>query len=151
MELLSPSLVLTSFEAKDKKDVIYKLSSLLLAEERITNLEAFVKNVMARENEFSTGFGEGMAIPHGKCQEVITPTVVVAKLSQGIEWEAMDGKPVQLVFLLAVPQEDAGTTHLRIMAKLAEKLMDDDVVKKLIEIQDNNELYTYIKKLLGGE
>lgn len=151
MDVLVPALVMTSLDAITKEEAIKKLSSLLLKEGRITDLTLFIENVLQRENEFSTGFGEGFAIPHGKSPVVLTPSVVVAKLDQGIEWNSLDGQPVHMIFLLAIPLKDAGTTHLKIMASLAEHLMDDDILEKLGKIENSEELYHYVKTLLGGK
>ncbi len=151
MDIITPSLVLTSLDAKDKKEVIYSLSSLLLREHRISDLDSFAQNVLEREKEFSTGFGQGIAIPHGKTTSVLKASVVVAKLAQEIEWDSMDDKPVHLIFLLAVPQTEAGTTHLKILARLAESLMDDEVLDKLAKIENKQELYQYLITLLGGK
>ncbi len=151
MDILTPNLVVTSLEAQDKEEAIFKLSVLLFKEHRISDVNLFVKEVMDREREFSTGFGQGIAIPHGKTNSVLYTSVVVAKLSHKLDWESMDDKPVHLIFLLAVPNVEAGTTHLKILAKLAESLMDDEVVAKLALIKEQEELYYYVVKLLGGE
>lgn len=149
--ILTPNLVVSSLSSKTKVEVIHELSSLFFNAGRLSNLEVFIDNVLQREEEFSTGFGNGIAIPHGKSHVVLKPSLAVAKLKLGIDWQAIDEKPVHLIFLLAVPEEASGNTHLKIMAKLAESLMDEDRVNELESIEKNDDLFRYVNKLLGGQ
>lgn len=149
--ILSRELVITSLLDNSKENVIRTLSGILYEQKRISDLEEFIKHVMDREKEFSTGFGRGVAIPHGKTNVVKEPSIMVAKLKKGIEWNSLDNEPVQLVFLLAVPEEANGKTHLKIMSKLAENLIDPAILEKLTGIDDPDNLYEYLEELLGGQ
>lgn len=150
MEILTKELVVFPLEAATKEEVLSLLSDALLKEKRISSKETFLEDVLKRENDFSTGFGDGFAIPHGKSKSVLFPSIAVGKCNDGIEWEALDGKPVSLIFLLAVPESQTGTMHLKILAKLAENLMDDEIRDHLISLKSSEELYQYTSKILGG-
>lgn len=150
MDILTRSLVHESLEAESKKEAIESLAGVLYSEERILSIEDFVKNVMDREAEYTTGFGDGIAIPHGKSNTILTPTLSVARLRNPVDWDAMDGKPVSLIFLLAVPEAEAGTSYLKVLATLAESLMDDDTRGTLLSLDRREDLYQYVKSLLGG-
>lgn len=150
MEILTRNLVHISLDAKNKKEAIESLSRVLHSEERIESIEDFVKNVLDREAEYTTGFGDGIAIPHGKSNTVLTPTISVARCKVPVDWDAMDGQPVSLIFLLAVPEAEAGTVYLKMLATLAESLMDEDTRKTLLSLERREDLYLYVKSLLGG-
>ena len=150
MEILTKELVVFPLEATTKEEALSLLSDALLKEKRISSKETFLEDVLKREKDFSTGFGDGFAIPHGKSKSVLSPSIAVGKCHNAIEWEALDGKPVSLIFLLAVPESQAGTTHLKILAKLAENLMDDEIREHLISLNTSEELYQYTSKILGG-
>ncbi|MDW3030907.1 PTS sugar transporter subunit IIA, partial [Enterococcus faecium] len=79
----------------------------------------------------TTGIGHNIAIPHGKSQAVIDSTVAVAKLKNEVDWGSLDNQPVNIVFLLAIKEADKGNEHLRVLAELSGKLMDDDFVKEI--------------------
>jgi len=150
MEILTKELVVFPLEAATKEEALSLLSDALLKEKRISSKETFLEDVLKREKDFTTGFGDGFAIPHGKSKSVLSPSIAVGKCPDAVEWEALDGKPVSLIFLLAVPESQAGTTHLKILAKLAENLMDDEIREHLISLNTSEELYHYTSKILGG-
>lgn len=151
MAILDPEFVLPSLKVKDKEEAIRTLSLILFQHGRLSDLDLFIENVMDREKDFSTGFGDGLAIPHGKTHGVLKPSVVVAKIPDGVEWASMDNNPVRLIFLLAVPEEAAGTTHLKLIATLAENLMNEDVRERLEALNQREELYDYVNSILEGE
>ena len=150
MEILTRNLVHESLDATNKKEAIARLASILYSEKRILSVDEFVRNVMEREAEYTTGFGDGIAIPHGKSSTVLTPTLSVARCKVPVDWDAMDGQPVSLIFLLAVPEADAGTVYLKMLATLAESLMDEDTRTALLGLEHHEELFQYVKSILGG-
>lgn len=121
---------------KEKFETIRHLASL--AQDRLENVDKYVDDVKAREAMSTTGIGDGVAIPHAKSSWVKVPTVIVGKSLQGIEWESLDDEPVNLVFLIAVP-EGEGSEHLKILQVLAVSLMDDEFKEEILAT-DNKEL-----------
>lgn len=120
---------------KEKFETIKYLA--LLAQDRLENVDKYVDDVKAREAMSTTGIGDGVAIPHAKSSWVNVPTVMVGKSLQGIEWEALDDEPVNLIFLIAVP-EGEGNEHLKILQVLAVSLMDDEFKEEILAT-DNKE------------
>jgi len=101
---------------------------------------------MQRERLGSTGIGNGIAIPHGKLARLERLFGVFARLERPIDFEALDGQPVDLVFLLLAP-EGAGADHLKALARIARLLRDSEVAQKLRESRDADALYAVIAGL----
>ncbi|WAG71254.1 fructose PTS transporter subunit IIA [Clostridium sp. CF011] len=117
----------------EKFETIKHLANLI--DERLIDVDKYVEDVKARESISTTGIGDGVAIPHAKSSWVKVPTVVVGKSSSGIEWESLDDEPVNIVFLIAVP-EDGKNEHLKILQRLAISLMDDDIKEEIVNATD---------------
>ena len=132
--------IVLNLEASTKKEVIGKLAGLLLKNGFVNNLEEFTADVNKREEQMTTGIGNEIAIPHGKSNAVLESTVVFAKLNRKIEWNSLDNEPVNIVFLLAIATKDKGDNHLRLLANIAGKLMDDDFVKSIKESTTKEEI-----------
>jgi len=125
IELISPDTICMDLGASTKEEAILKLADMLDSAGKLGSRQDYIKAVMERESLTTTGIGMGIAIPHGKSDAVIETGIAFGKSACGIDWTSLDGQPVQLVFLLAVPEESAGTQHLQILARLARMLMDD--------------------------
>lgn len=125
--------ILLDLEAATKQEVIEKMSEKLYENGFINEAETFQTAVFEREAHMTTGIGNNLAIPHGKSETVQESTVAFAKLKQPVEWGSLDQKPVKFVFLLAIKAADKGEEHLRVLAELSEKLMDDEFVAQLKE------------------
>ncbi len=108
--------------------------------------EAFFK----REAEYSTGCGGGVAIPHAKIAGEVTPKVVVVRFAEPVEWGAIDDEPVRIAFCLVMPEVDDGNTHLKVVSKLARKLMVKEFVDNVLKMEDADELYGYVVENLEG-
>lgn len=145
--LINKNLIVINLEAEDKHDAISKLISMAKSEDKITSEEEFFQCVLKREKEFSTGIGCGIAIPHGKSETVKEAIIAFAKLKKGIDWEAMDSGSVDLIFLLGVPEINKENLHLKILAKLSRKLMDEDFVKILRDSCTAQEVYEALKDI----
>lgn len=94
------------------------------------NSQSLKNDFLEREKEFSTGFGNGVAIPHAKTNDIIEPSVFFVRLNNGVEWKAMDNEPVNLVIAIIVPQ-DASKEHLDTLAKLSRKIIHQEFIDKL--------------------
>ncbi|WP_432252408.1 fructose-specific PTS transporter subunit EIIC [Streptomyces sp. HNM1019] len=123
--------------AADGKDAaIREMASLLAATGKVTDTAELVRAAFAREDQGTTGLGEEIAIPHAKTDAVTAPVVGFARSPEGIEWGAPDRTRARLVFMIAVPEADAGDEHLRILALLSRKLMDAGFRERLLEAGD---------------
>lgn len=145
--LINKNLIVINLEAENKRDAISKLISMAKSEDKITSEDDFFQCVLKRESEFSTGIGNGIAIPHGKSETVKEAIVAFAKLKKGIDWEAMDCGPVDLIFLLGVPERNKENLHLKILAQLSRRLMDEDFVRTLRDSWTEQEVYEVLKDI----
>jgi fructose-specific phosphotransferase system IIA component len=114
----------------------------------VSDVEVVVTAVLRRESEGTTGFGKGIAIPHGKSAAVKEPAVLFGRLRQGVDWKAMDGAPVSTLFLILVPEE-SHAEHLQILARLARKLMHDEFVETIKSLADPAAIADYVKTELA--
>jgi mannitol/fructose-specific phosphotransferase system IIA component (Ntr-type) len=97
-------------------------------------------DVIRREKESTTGFGHGFALPHGKSYGVKEPCFAVGRSIDGIKWESFDKKPVNFIILLAVPNQEAGTSHLEILSLISGKLVSEECRLKLINAGNEQEI-----------
>lgn len=123
--MFKPDRCLLNYPASTRDEVIKTLASHAVSIGLVSDVDAYQAAVFHRETEFSTGVGYGIAIPHGKSEGVNEAFVLFAKVNH-VEWNAFDGQPVDLVFQIGVPASDAGETHLRLLATLSRKLMNEN-------------------------
>ena len=142
--IINEALIDLSVNKNTKEDIINHLAGLALKEDRISNLEEYKKAVLHRETEYSTAMGFGIAIPHGKTDAVKEPFLCFAKVNS-VDWNALDGKPVDLVFMIGVPEE-AGTTHLKILASISRKLMKQEFRDGLRSASTPAEVIDFLQK-----
>ena len=116
--------------AKGKEDVLKKMVSLMVKSGKINDEQKYLKGVFAREKESTTGVGEGIAIPHCKSDAVNSPGLAAMVVPDGVEFDALDGQPVNLLFLIAAPNTK-DNVHLDVLGKLSVLLMDEDFTNKL--------------------
>ena len=142
--IINESLIDLNVKQKTKEEVIRYLTELAIKEGRVEDADIYVKAVMNREGEYSTGMGFGIAIPHGKTSAVKEPFLCFGKV-ESIEWNSLDGAPVNLVFMIGVP-EAAGNEHLKILAKISRKLMKQEFRDSLSNIESSAELMEFLLK-----
>lgn len=144
-DLLSKDGIELNVNAKDKNDIINKMTKLMLKTGRITDLNAYTELVLKREEEGSTGVGEGIAIPHGKGDCVTEPGLVAMVVPNGVEYDALDGKPVNLLFMIAAPNT-SDNVHLDVLSRLSTMLMDKEFKNKLISAKSKEEFLNIINE-----
>lgn len=144
-DLLSKESIELNVNAKDKSDIIDKMTKLMLKTGRIKNLNEYKELVLKREEEGSTGVGEGIAIPHGKGDCVTEPGLVAMVVPNGVEYDALDGKPVNLLFMIAAPNT-SDNVHLDVLSRLSTMLMDADFKNKLISAKSKEEFLNIINE-----
>ena len=142
-DLLSEESIELNVEAKDKNDIIDKMTRLMLKTGRINNLEKYKKLVLKREEEGSTGVGEEIAIPHGKGECVTEPGLVAMVVPNGVDYNALDGKPVKLLFMIAAPNT-SDNVHLDVLSRLSTMLMNSNFKNKLISAKSKDEFLKII-------
>ena len=137
-------------KAKTKEDVILEMVKKLHTQGNITDVESFYQDVLEREKLSPTYVGSGIGLPHGRTSNVIFPAVCIGRLNSEVLWGDDEDEKVTMVLLIAVPGDDEDNTHLKILSKLARKLMHDDFVEHL-KTQDVDTIYITMKNVLEGE
>lgn len=137
---LSEKNIVMNLGANTKEEAISKLTKILKANGYIDEASEFEKDVLDRESMTTTGIGNELAIPHGKSDHVIETTMMFAKNDKGIEWNSLDGSKVKDIFLMAVSKADQGDEHLRMLAQLSGKLMDDEFVDAIKNAKTSDEV-----------
>ena len=141
-DLLVPGSVLPALKVNSKKQAVQELSARAAAVTGLPERDVF-DAVLQRERLGSTGIGAGIAIPHCKLAKVAKLHGVFARLEKPIDFDALDGEPVDLIFLLVAP-EAAGADHLKALARVARLLRDADVARKLRDSRDAEALYAVL-------
>lgn len=140
--LIDKQSVLANLKAPNKKQLLLELSQSLANRVAIDHRIIF-ETLLKREKLGSTGIGQGIAIPHGKVPTLSRVYGLFARLSAPVEFESVDGQPVDLVFVLLAP-EHAGADHLKALAKISRLLRDPAVVAKLRGTEDAEGLYAIL-------
>ena len=141
-DLITPNAVVPALKVTSKKQAIQELAGE--AAELTGHSESAIAEVLLqREKLGSTGVGNGIAIPHGKLPKLTRLFGMFARLERPIDFEALDGQPVDLMFLLLAP-ETAGADHLKALARIARLLRDPDVAHKLRASDDAEALYAVL-------
>lgn len=133
-DMFSKERVCFNLKSGSKSEVLSELIDILVTDGKVKDKVEFKKAVLAREAEFSTGIGMGIAIPHGKSNAVIEASIVFGKSTNGIDFESMDGQPAHFFFLIAVPL-DSNDLHLRALAEISRKLMHSEVRESLLKAE----------------
>ena len=115
---------------KTKSETLDMAIDLMVKSDKISDREAYRKQVYLREEESTTGIGDGIAIPHGKCDAVKKPGLAAMVIKNGVEFEALDDEPVTLLFLIAAPNTE-DNIHLDVLSKLSVMLMDEEFTESL--------------------
>lgn len=134
-DLLSPESIDLNGQAADKADVIRKMVDLMDKRGNLLDRETYEKGVFAREEESTTGIGEGIAIPHCKSASVSAPGLAAMVLRDGVDYDALDGEKVDLIFLIAAPNT-GDNVHLDVLSRLSMLLMDEKFQKDLRNATD---------------
>ena len=130
-DLLSEKTIALNVQAASKEDVIKQAVKLISASGAIKDVAVYEKGVFKREEESTTGIGEGIAIPHCKSDVVAKPALAAMVIPEGVDYASLDGEKVQLLFLIAAPNSE-DNVHLEVLARLSEMLMNEDFKNNLI-------------------
>lgn len=141
-DLLSAECILADFKASSKKQALQSLAKLAADKNGLCEREVFA-NLLEREKLGSTGVGKGVAVPHARISGLEGIIGVFARLSHPIDFDSVDDHPVDLMFMLLAP-EDAGTEHLKALARVSRMLRDEKTCEKLRLTSDAGALYAML-------
>ncbi|MDD7177292.1 MAG: fructose-specific PTS transporter subunit EIIC [Lachnospiraceae bacterium] len=129
----------------NKSEALDQMVALMVKSGKINDEEGYRKQVYAREEESTTGIGEGIAIPHGKCDAVSKPGLAAMVVKNGVDFDALDGEPVDLIFLIAAPNTE-DNIHLDVLSKLSVLLMDEEFTENLRNAANVDDFLAIIDK-----
>jgi PTS system nitrogen regulatory IIA component len=141
-DLVAPNAIIPALKVNGKKQALQEIAAKA-AELTGQNDRTILEILLQREKLGSTGVGNGVAIPHGKLAKLNKVFGLFARLERPVDFDALDGQPVDLVFLLLAP-EGAGADHLKALARVARLLRDPEIARKLRESRDAEALYAVL-------
>ena len=141
-DIISKDAVLDSIQASSKRELIQDMSNRIAAIAGVDEHVVF-ESIWERENLGSTGYGEGVAFPHARIEGLDKVCGLFARLEEPVDFDALDGKPVDLVFMLISP-ENSGADHLTALATLSRILKTEGSCEKLRKARSANELYAIL-------
>ena len=140
LDIVSPRTIKIPLEATAKREAIEELVDLLHANDEIRDAKAVKEAVWEREQQRSTGIGEGLAIPHGKCESVDRLHMAIGAPREAIEFEAIDRRPVRLIVLLTSPP-DQTSDHIQALGKISRLMSRADFREAAYEAESGEALY----------
>ncbi|MGQ9629798.1 MAG: PTS sugar transporter subunit IIA [bacterium] len=145
IDYLDRDAVEADLKSTSKGKVLEELVQMLVRSGKVKNLNRVVENLREREELGSTGIGQGVAIPHSKCDEVKDLVIAFGRSKEGVNFEALDGEPVYLFFLLLAPR-DAASIHLKALARISRLLKNKSFRQALRNANSANEIIDIIRE-----
>ncbi len=145
VDLLSKESIKLNAAPKSKPEAIDMLIDLQVKGGKIADKEAYKAGILAREEKGSTAVGEGIAIPHAKSEAVKAPSLAAMTVPEGVDYEALDDEPSNLLFMIAAPND--GDVHLEVLSRLMTILMDEDFRENLLKAKDADEFLKVIDEM----
>lgn len=139
-DIFKQEYIFLNSEASSKEEALDNIATFAEEQEIVKSKKAYLKGLKKREEEITTGFKDGIAIPHCKHKTVYRPSLMLMKFSNPIEWESMDDLPVTFAFALAIPNEK-NQDHLKILSTVSRALIDETFVQTVLHASSSDELY----------
>lgn len=144
-DILTESFIIAELQSNQKNATINELLDLFKPDERVLDFEKMKESVLEREKIMSTGVGKGFAIPHGKTSAVKEILAAFGKSSKPIEYDSLDGKPVQLLFLL-IGRDNMVSAHIKLLSRISRMMNKDEFRQNLINAKSPGEILNYFKQ-----
>ena len=144
LDILSPESIIVDLKGESKEEIITELVNSLPVGDAITDRDQALQAVLDREKIMSTGIGDGIAIPHGKSAAVTELVAAMGTQRRGMDFDALDGEPAYVFFLLVSPANVSGP-HIKALARISRLLKNDEFKKKLIEAGSAEEIIASIE------
>ncbi len=144
-EYLTKDCIISNLKTRDKIHAIKELLRLLHKRERIDEMDMALERVVERESFDTTGIGSGIAIPHARLNTIDSLVCAVGRKREGLEYRAIDGKPVHLIFLILYPPADSHK-YLYFIASLSRLVLNENLVEKLMEAATSTSMYKALDK-----
>ena len=140
--------IIFDINSDNKNEAIYVLIKKLKELEKITDIESFYQDILYREKIASTAIGYKIGLPHGRTKNVLQPAICFGKLTKEIIWNEETNEAVEIIILIAVPQDYVDDLYIQILSKLARKLMHEEFRNKLLN-SNQDELYLLLNEGIG--
>lgn len=145
LDLLSKDFIISNLQSKSKQDAINELINLFEKDPRVIDIEKVRDAVLEREKIMSTGVGKGFAIPHGKTNAVNDILAAFGKTNNPIEYDALDGQPVNLIFLL-VGKDNLVSNHIKLLSRISRMMNKDEFREKLNKAKTSDDILEIFRK-----
>ena len=132
-----------------KIEVLQNIASIAKDEGVVIDSRLYLKGLIERENKFSTGIGNGIAMPHCRCEAIKEISIMICTLKNKVSWDSIDEQDVDFVIALAIPCENVDDKYLQIISKLARNLIKEKFVKELKSLDNENEILDKIKSTIN--
>ena len=144
-DILKKEFIISELKGKDKEQIINELIDLFKQDKRVNDIERVRNAVLDREKIMSTGVGKGFAIPHGKTDAINEIIAAFGKTDSPVEYQALDNKPVNLVFLL-VGKDNLVSTHIKLLSRISRMMNKDEFREGLLKANSPEEIFDLFKK-----
>jgi fructose PTS system EIIA component len=145
--IMDKDIIFLGLPAADREEAVETMIAGMARGGYVSDQEKYLAAVRKRESEGTTGIGFGVSIPHGKSDGVVRPCVAFARLKTPVDWNSFDGKKVTSVFLIGVPEKNAGNDHLRILIAISKRLMHEEFREQLEQAATPDEILDLIKSV----
>ncbi|ADM72576.1 PTS system mannose-specific EIIBCA component [Paenibacillus polymyxa E681] len=146
-DIVTMDLINLDLEGTTRDAVVDEMIEALERTGAVSSASDFKQAILAREEEGSTGIGMNIAIPHGKSEAVLEPSVVFGIKQGGVDWNSADGSEAKLIFMIAVPRNSKENAHLKVLQMLSRKLMDDHFREALLAVKTKEEAYQLLDQV----
>lgn len=146
LSYLHPDLFIPDLKARNKVDAIQKMVAHLVEKKRLRDGRIILEALKTREKLGSTGIGKGVAVPHSRSTVTTSLTLLFARSLDGIDYDAIDDKPVQLLFMILAPHQEQHSEYLPLLGKLVEVTRDANVRKRLLKIEEFSQIAEALEK-----
>ena len=144
-DILKKGFIISELKGKGKEEVINELIDLFKSDERVNDIEKVRNAVLEREKIMSTGVGKGFAIPHGKTDAINEIIAAFGKTNSPIDYQALDNKSVNIVFLL-VGKDNLVSTHIKLLSRISRMMNKDEFREGLLKANSSEEIFDLFKK-----
>ena len=144
-EIISPDVILTELKGKDAAEILREFSDAITSSGKYPNAQVLFDKLYEREQQESTGIGNGLAIPHCKIENLPEAVLAIGYSREGVDFKALDGKPTHFFFLVVSPSS-ASVLHLRVLASLSRLLKSSSFLSKIQQRPDKNEIIALIRE-----
>ncbi|MCI1966902.1 MAG: fructose PTS transporter subunit IIA [Oscillospiraceae bacterium] len=145
--IMNKNIIFLGLSASSREEAVRAMVDGMTREGYVADQKKYLAAIREREGKGTTGIGYGVAIPHGKSDGVKAPCVAYARLAAPVDWNSFDGKPVTSVFLIGVPEKNAGNDHLKILIAISKRLMHEDFRKNLEQAKTPEDVLKVIQSI----